>query len=138
MIVPGEPDYGEDLLEVDGDMDPLGRNTNGYLVLAQAQIRGLKIPTGSLPDDDEGDYGYDLESELSKGLTSEDLDRIPQRVELQVSLDDRIAGADVRATKLASGDIKLAAKIYPHVGGPFEMVLAASQLGVKLLKVVPS
>lgn len=79
-------DLTEDLAEVD---------PRSNQAIAEALIRRLITPRGSLPDDP--DYGYDLRGMLNRGVTLSDLRAVTGQVRSEVRKDDRVADAEVTA-----------------------------------------
>lgn len=127
-------DFGLDLFN-DGDLDPLGRTVTGFEALAQALLRRLDTPTGTLPDDVEGDYGYDLSQLLSEGMTDAELASVGPRVEHEFQQDERVWTAKVVATLLNRNSIQLRCSIVPRELGPFTFVLAISDVAKTILTI---
>lgn len=129
-------DFGLDLWN-DGDLDPFGRTTTGFEALAQALLRRLDTPTGSLPDDEDGDYGYDLSALLSEGMTDSDLAAVASRVEHEFGQDERVGpgNAKVVGTLLNRSSITLKCTIRPRDAGPFTFVLAISDVAKTILTI---
>lgn len=133
---PVEPyGYGSDVW-CDTDVDPGVRELAGSdrIVLAQAILRRLDTPRGSLPDDP--DYGIALRSMLSTGTTAADVRRMAGQIHNEVTKDDRIDTLRVTVTPTPTGDaLDITLVVTPVDSGPFTMVLAVTS-GATLLEAI--
>jgi hypothetical protein len=128
-------DWGEDLFN-DGDIAPVDRIVSGFEALAQALLRRLDTPAGSLPDDDDGDYGYDITLLLSDGMTESDLNAVAARVEHEFAQDERVVSAKVTGKiNLSAMSIHLTCAIVARDRGPFSFVLAISDVAKTILSI---
>lgn len=84
-------DITPDLEEVDA-FSPLG--------IAQASIRRLSTPRGSLPD--EPDYGIDVRGYANRGVTEQELGNLQAEIGNEVTKDDRVESARVVVTRSGS------------------------------------
>lgn len=66
---------------------------NDPLLVAQAAYRSITTPRGSVPD--APDYGIDLRSYLSRGLTTREIQQLEGVIALHIRKDDRIESVDV-------------------------------------------
>lgn len=130
------PDFGLDLSGTD-DLDPLMREVTGLEALAQALVRRLDTETGTLLDDEDGDYGYDLTEQLGEGMTPDELAAIPGRVENQFRADERVSDAKVKATLSTIERVDLACRIVPYGAGPFTFTLQITDVAKTILNVQP-
>lgn len=85
-------DFGEDVSTFP-DLDVTGNSITGLRTIAEACLRRLSTPEGSLEYDP--DYGYDLRDLLNEDLDARDLRRHAARAEIELEKDERIARADV-------------------------------------------
>jgi hypothetical protein len=97
--------------------------------LAQAVYRRLITPRGMVLD--APDYGFDLRSLLSKGMTQADLATVPGVARAEVTKDERIADATASARMLDAATLELTIRCVTGVG-PFELVLDVTAAAVKL------
>ncbi|MBN8609644.1 MAG: hypothetical protein J0L92_03620 [Deltaproteobacteria bacterium] len=122
---------GEDLTE---GMDEV----TGQRLLAEAVIRRLTTPRGSLPDVRSLDlrdrnYGLDLASYLNRGVTALEVRALATNVRSEVSKDDRLANVSVTVTPSPTGSsLAVELRITPRDSrlGPFSLVLAVTDAGV--------
>lgn len=130
------PDFGLDLSCIE-DLDPRGVEVTGIEALSQALMRRLDTPSGSLIDDEDGDYGLELVAELSGGSTPEALASLPKRIAGQFAEDERVASAEVVAASPASAldRIECSILVVPVGVGPFRMVLAIGSVAAELVRV---
>ncbi|WP_437958600.1 hypothetical protein WME76_02320 [Sorangium sp. So ce119] len=104
---------GEDLHE---DM----RLASPRLALAQAAYRRLTTPRGAVID--APDYGFDVRSLLSRGMTPAELAAVPGLVRSELRKDERFEGVEVRARMLDSATLELVVRCRT-AEGPFELTM---------------
>lgn len=128
------PDLGIDLWGTD-DLDPRMPEVSGFTLLAQSIARALDTPNGTLIDDDEGEYGFDLVEQLSVPLTADELAAFPDKVAAQIRERDGVHSCTVFPKFVALGErIELSVKLVSIVGtGSF--TLAISDVAKTLLDV---
>lgn len=132
---PQEPHgYGSDI-SCAYDVDPGVAELDGFtpLVLAQAILRRLDTPRGSLPDD--ASYGISLRQMLNAGVSRGELSRLSGVIRGEVSKDDRISSVTVKVTPssdMSELDISLRVTPVDPALGPFTMTLAASSAEIVL------
>lgn len=131
-----EPDYGLDLSCVD-DLDPRGVEVSGLTALGQSLMRRLDTPSGSIVDDDEGDYGLELVAELSTGRTAAEVASLPARIAGQFEEDERVLSAEVvaRSPGSAPDRIECAILVVPSGAAPFRMVLEIGKVAAELVRI---
>lgn len=135
VSTPDEPfGYGSDV-SCGYDMDPGAAELDGMnpLVLAQATLRRLDTPRGSLPDDPS--YGISLRSMLNAGTDPERINSMAGTIRNEVCKDDRIASAVVTVMPSVAGDaFKVVLRITPVDPrlGPFSMTLAVTSAAIVL------
>lgn len=127
------PDFGRDLDTSTGDIDPFGREVTGLPALAQALAARLETPTGTLIDDDDGDYGFDLSGLLSEGMTPDEIAAIPGRIQAEIEEDERVGRAIVKVARQTSESLQLAVAIVAASGPTFDLVLAIDLVAGKIL-----
>lgn len=126
--------YGSDI-SCDSDVDPTAREVDGFstLALAEALVRRLDTPRGSLPDDKN--YGISITSYLNRGATAADLRQLAGQIRAELALDDRVASLTVRVAPNGVGSnlsIEIATKpIDPNLA-TFTLTLNASNAGLVL------
>jgi phage baseplate assembly protein W len=81
--------YGRDLSCV-SDISPTLDEVDGFdlLAIAQAAVRRLTTPRGSLPDDP--DYGIDIRSYLNVGITAAGITQAESEIANELAKDDRL------------------------------------------------
>lgn len=119
-------DYGTDI-DCGADLAIDMRETSGWLMLAQACVRRLKAPRGSLFYDP--DYGYDLTGFVGAA-------KLPSagQIENELLKDKRLSSVDVRVIQSGDGssfDVRITATAYEL--GPFDFTIAASAVTAELL-----
>lgn len=129
------PDFGRDLDTSTGDIDPFGREVTGLPALAQALAARLETPTGTLIDDDDGDYGYDLSGLLGEGMTPDEIAAIPGRVQAELEEDERVARATVKVVRQTSESMQLTVAVVASAGPVFDLVLSIDLVAGKILAV---
>ena len=132
---PTEPfGYGSDI-SCDSDVDPLVREVNGFttLALAEALVRRLDTPRGSLPDDD--DYGIDLRGLLNRGSVAADIQQLAGQIRAELAKDDRVDTLTVTVAPSSTGTVlRVEVAVQPvdaEIGG-FTLTLSASSASVLL------
>ncbi|WP_437279354.1 hypothetical protein WME90_02000 [Sorangium sp. So ce375] len=124
--------FGADLDCADDLRDDL-RMAGPTLALAQAAYRRLTTPRGGVID--APDYGFDLRSLLSRGMTPAELAAVPGLVRGELTKDERFEDVETRARKLDSATLELVIRCRTSVG-PFELTMnvtaaAAAFAGVR-------
>lgn len=127
------PDFGRDLDTSTGDIDPFGREVTGIPALAQALAARLETETGTLVDDEDGDYGFDIFSLASEGLTQDAIAAIPDRIKAELEEDERVARVDVTVTQITAETMRLAVRVIASAGPTFDFVLAIDKVAGKVL-----
>lgn len=134
---PVEPyGYGSDVSCVsDVDAGVVELSGSDPLVVAQALVRRLDTPRGSLPDDPS--YGISLRSYLSAGTTTTDIQRLAGVIRNELVKDDRVESLSVTVTPSTTGDaLAVLLSITPADSGiPFTMTLAVTS-GAVLLEAI--
>lgn len=132
---PTEPfGYGSDI-SCDSDVDLLAREVDGAstLALAEALVRRLDTPRGSLPDDK--DYGISITSHLNRGVTDADVRQLAGQIRAELALDDRVASLTVTVAPNSTGStlrIEIAVQPVDANLGTFTLTLNASDAGLVL------
>lgn len=126
--------YGSDIRGT-FDLDPTMREVSATstLALAEALVRRLDTPRGSLPDD--RNYGIDLRSYCNRGTTAADLRSLGGQVKSELSKDDRVDTVTVVVTPSLTGSslaLTIAVRPIDASIGPFTLTLSASDVGVLL------
>jgi phage baseplate assembly protein W len=121
---------GSDLSCISG-LDPTFAVVSGTRIVAEASLRRLTTPRGSLFY--ARDYGTDIREALLAKLDAAGLAALQKRIEAELEKDDRVLSVrcalafDARAERLK---IRVAGATE---AGPFAFTLAASALSVELL-----
>lgn len=130
---PVEPfGYGSDI-SCDSDVDPDVVEVGAFttLALAQAIVRRLDTPRGSLPDDK--DYGIDVRSYVNRGVVAEDIRQLAGQISNEVRKDDRVDTLIVTVQPSSTGTtlgIRLAVRpVDARIGG-FTLTLSASSASI--------
>ena len=126
---PVEPfGYGSDIsgaADLDPDMAEVSGDTT--LALAQALVRRLDCPRGTLIDD--GNYGIDLRGYCNRPTTTSELRALAGQVRAELQKDDRVDSITVRLEPTSNGNafaLKIRVEpIDPRVGG-FALTLAVT------------
>lgn len=132
---PVEPfGYGTDI-SCESDLDPLMTEIDGgtTLALAQAIVRRLDTPRGSLPDD--GNYGIDVRGFLNRGTSAADVRQMAGEIRNEVLKDDRVDTLTVTVRPNSVGSeitIELAVQPVDAAIGGFALTLAASDADLLL------
>ena len=130
---PVEPfGYGSDI-SCDSDVDPDVAEVGAFttLVLAQAIVRRLDTPRGSLPDDK--DYGIDVRSYVNRGVTAADIQQLAGQISNEVRKDDRVDTLTVTVRPSTTGTtlgIELAIRPVDAELGGFTLTLSASSASI--------
>jgi len=138
MATPVEPyGYGSDV-SCAYDVDPGVAELDGSLtlVLAQAIVRRLDTPRGSLPDDPG--YGISLRSMVNKGVDAAEVAAMAGVIRGEVSKDDRVDTVTVTVTPSTVGDsitVTLIVRPVDQSLGGFSMTLAVTS-GAVLLEAI--
>lgn len=134
QAAPSEPyGYGSDIscaYDVDAGMAELdGFDT---LVLAQALLRRLDTPRGSLPDDPG--YGISLRDMLNKGTTTSEIASLAGRIRNELGKDDRVESVAATVTPSTGLDsLAVVVLVVPvDSGEPFSMTLAVTSSAIVL------
>lgn len=126
-------DYFGETLDITSPF--FARLTGDQRVLAQAVRMRLDTKKGTLWT--APDYGLSLSDYVERGITADELARIPGDVRAELEKDERIDGVVVNAstTKTSSGGYSLILdiRITPSGGTEFSMTLAVDQLTIQLL-----
>jgi hypothetical protein len=124
-------DFGTDLMEVDGDMDPYGRMESGPIVVAHVLIRRLSTAFLFYASG----QGIDLRQLLRAGLTTSQITGLKLIVETQCELDPRVQTATAAVQYVAqTRSLNISIRV-TTAAGPFTMVASIDSLDVKLLGV---
>lgn len=138
MPAPVEPfAYGSDV-SCDTDVDPGVAELAGddRMLIAQAVVRRLDTPRGTLPDD--ASYGISVTSMLSAGISTQEVAQLAGVIRAEVSKDDRISSTRVTVTPSSALDaLTIDVYILPvdPALGPFTMTLAVTS-GAILLEAI--
>ncbi len=123
-------DLGTDIATPDAlDLDPMFRTVSGARGLAEALLRRLTTPRGTLLDD--ASYGYDLRSRLNDSLTPYELVQIGVAARAEIERDERVESATATAT-LTGGRLRVVAQVLT-AAGPFRLVLAVGSVTSEVL-----
>ncbi len=135
VAAPLEPlGYGSDV-RCSSDLDERAEEVGGFstLALAEALVRRLDTPRGSLPDDP--DYGLDVKGYCNRATTAAELLALAGQIRTELQKDDRVDLAAVMVAPSASGGtLAIQIRIVPVDPrlGPFALTLAASSAEVLL------
>lgn len=136
ILDPPEPPlgYGSDLSCVD-DLDPEMREVSGSDVrsLAEALIRSIMTPRGSVPD--APDYGIDLRSYLHRPSTRTELLAIEGDIANEWGKDDRVSRSEVTIDVLEMGRVlRGRGRVYPADPSlePFSLVFGVTDAGAAI------
>lgn len=121
--------YGTDISCVDDVAEDV-REVSGLLVLAQALVRRLDCPRGSLPDDPN--YGIALAEYLNHGVTAADLRSVASKVRGELVKDDRVGTIRVIVEMPSTTVMKVRIFVIPVDVrlGPFTLTLAVTSASV--------
>lgn len=125
-------DFGDDVSTFP-DLDVTGNTITGVRVIAEACLRRLMTPEGSLSYDP--DYGYDLSELLNEDLEDRELRRHAARAELELEKDERILNARVELTLDASTHtlkIRITGELADRED--FELVMKIDEVSADVLK----
>lgn len=130
-------DFGTDLSTFVGgtgapDLDPTFAMISGRRVVQEAVARRFITPRGGLLDDPN--YGLDLRALLNTSYSQRDLFILRERISAECRKDERVDGARVTITPKANGNLTITISM-TTASGPFDLVLAVSQVTVELLRV---
>lgn len=104
----------------------------GNRVVAEAIARRWSTPRGGLVDDPN--YGFDLTDYISDDVTQTDLGRIAALAGAEAKKDERVLSCAVTITLDLAGKLTVTGNVRTATG-PFQLVLAVSQVTVALLQV---
>lgn len=126
-------DYGLDIAMTEDarNVDPGFAPVTGRRCLAEALVRRLQTPNGTLIDDPN--YGFDLLGELNDDLSPADVGRIGAQCAAECLKDERVVDCTGSAS-LTLGTLTVGLVVTDGTG-PFKLVLAASGVTVSLLQV---
>ncbi len=114
-------------------LDPAFRVVSGRTALAQALLRRLTTPRGSLVGD--AGYGCDVRGWASDSLSPGDLRRLEARVADEIRADERVDDVAVTAT-FALEVLRIVARVRVVDGStPLRLTLAVSAVTAELLSV---
>lgn len=117
------------------DIDPGGLEVSEKLCLVQAIARRLMTPRGRLIDD--SNYGYDLSQWLGADIGPAELAQIRTFAQAECLKDERVQSVTITVTFQAAVNILLVQVALVAAQGPFQFVLAVSQLSTQILTVTP-
>lgn len=123
--------FGTDLAGTD-DLTETMREVSGNTTLVQAIYRRLTTPRGALLDDP--DYGLDLRTLLSRGMTPEDLAGLPDVIAAEIRKEQRIEACEVQVQSRADGAIEIAVRA-EVAEGPFNLTITVTEAAVVLTEV---
>jgi hypothetical protein len=132
-------DYGYDFstFPTDGtpDLDPTFTPITGTLAVAQCIARGLMMPRGRLIDIG-GDQrnGFYLRRYLAARITPKTIAEIKMGCQREALLDERVKTATATVTYDSTAHKVSVSIVGMADEGPFELVVAVSQLTTELLK----
>lgn len=125
--------YGSDV-SCAFDVDAGVAELDGFdpLVLAQAIVRRLDTPRGSLPDD--AGYGISLRDMLNVGVTAQEVAGLAGRIRNEVSKDERVDSVVVTVTPSTDlSALEVVLRVTPADSSQsFEMTLAVTSSAVIL------
>ena len=104
----------------------------GNRSVSEAIARRWQTPRGGLIDDPN--YGYDLSDFVNDDLKLSDLGRIANLAGAEARKDERVLTCAVTIELTAAGELRVTANVKTATG-PFQLVLAVSQVSVRLLSV---
>lgn len=124
--------YGSDI-SCDSDVDPDVVEVDPFttLALAQAIVRRLDTPRGSLPDDKN--YGIDVRSYVNRGVTAAEIQQLAGQISNELRKDDRIDTLTVTVRPSSTGTtlrIELAVRPVDSRIGGFTLTLSASSAAI--------
>lgn len=112
-------------------MDPAFRTVSGRTALAQALLRRLTTPRGSLVGD--AGYGCDVRAWANDALSPGDLRRLEARVADELRADERVDDVAVVVT-FAADVLRIVVRVRPVDGSaPLRLTLAVSTVTAELL-----
>jgi len=130
---PVEPfGYGSDI-SCDFDVAPDAAEVDPFstLALAQAVVRRLDTPRGSLPDDK--DYGISIRQYVNKGTTAAEIQSLAGQIRNEIIKDDRVDTLTVTVIPDSTGTtlrVVLAVQPFdPDLGG-FTLTLSATSAAI--------
>ncbi len=130
MSTPDLTDFGTDIAGY-GYISPVWGLASGLINLANAQLRRLTTPAGTL--DDHPSYGYDVRDLLVGDFSPTDLDAARSAIESQCEDDERVQSC--KATLTMSQDLLLISLDELTADGPFALVLAVGSVSAAILSI---
>jgi len=126
--------YGSDI-SCDSDIDPNVAEVDPFstLAIAQAIVRRLDTPRGSLPDDK--DYGIDLRAYANRGVDTNAIESLAGQIRSELENDDRLGSVSVTVRPDSTGKsigVELAVRPADPQTGGFGLTLSASSASILL------
>jgi hypothetical protein len=128
--------YGRDLscvLDLTDGMDEV--DPSSTLAIAQALVRRLVTPNGTLWDDP--DYGEDIRGYLNRGTTLADLRDLEGKIRNECTKDDRVAQVVAQVRQVGTTQLDISVQVTPvdPTLGVFSMTLALTDAGLLLQEI---
>ena len=117
-------DYGNDI-DCGSDLDPSMREVSGWWMLAQAMLRRLITPRGSLIYDQ--DYGYDLRSFIGSAETP-----TAGAIENELLKDGRLRSVEV-SVAVAGDAVEVRVNATAYEVGEFALTLSIGEVTADVL-----
>jgi phage baseplate assembly protein W len=124
-------DFGTDV-SCSPDLDPLLEARSGVRVLAEALVRRLQTPRGSLfyaPS-----YGYDLKAVLLSRIDRAALARIRASIMAELRHDERVDDLEVALSFDAANEALSVRISVATAAGPFALTLAVTSVSLDILE----
>lgn len=106
----------------------------GNQVVAEAVLRRWTTSRGQLIDDPN--YGFNVMDLVNADLGKKDIAYAQQQLSQEAQKDERVRSAVVTVTLSAAGLLNIAATV-TTAAGPFQLVVAVTEVSVTLLLVSP-
>ncbi len=120
--------YGSDIsCDSDVAFDVAEVDAFSTLALAQAVVRRLDTPRGSLPDDK--DYGISIRQYVNKGTTAAEIQSLAGQIKNEIIKDDRVEALTVTVRPSSTGTtlrVELAIQPVDAELGGFTLTLSAT------------
>lgn len=103
------------------------------LILANAIVRTLDTPQGSLPD--APSRGYDMKRLILHEMAQDQLDAEAAQMEEQINLDERVVSAtvDLKQTRTTGGLVlTIVVTVDPDFDGPFSFTITAAEAAIEV------